>query len=66
MDCRTHGAADAEHVWRDTIKNFFSLFPTQSLIWDCTTWRSTSTPISSALRDRRTYQCIVSYPAIAK
>ena len=53
MDHRTHergvGMLNTPYVKKDTIKNF-SPFPTQSLIWDCTTWRSTSTPICSALR----------------
>ena len=56
MDCRTHergvGMLNTPYVKKDTIKNFF---PVPNAVFDLL-----------RIEDRRTYQCIVSYPTIAR
>ena len=69
MDCRTHergvGMLNTPYVKKDTIKNFF---PVPNAVFDLGLHHMEISIYAYLLRieDRRTYQCIVSYPTIAK
>ena len=69
MDCRTHergvGMLNTPYVKKDTIKNFF---PVPNAVFDLGLHHMEINIYAYLLRieDRRTYQCIVSYPAIAR
>ena len=69
MDCRTHergvGMLNTPYVKKDTIKNFF---PVPNAVFDLGLHHMEINIYAYLLRieDRRTYQCIVSYPTIAK
>lgn len=69
MDCRTHergiGILNTPYVKKDTIKNFF---PVPNAAFDLGLHHMEISIYAYLLRieDRRTYQCIVSYPTIAK
>lgn len=65
MDCRTHergvGMLNTPYVKKDTIKNFF---PVPNAVFDLGLHHMEISIYAYLLRieDRRTYQCIVSYP----
>ena len=69
MDCRTHergvGMLNTPYVKKDTIKNFF---PVPNAVFDLGLHHMEISIYAYLLRieDRRTYQCIVSYPTIAR
>ena len=69
MDHRAHergvGMLNTPYVKKDTIKNFF---PVPNAVFDLGLHHMEINIYAYLLRieDRRTYQCIVSYPAIAK
>ena len=69
MDCRTHergvGMLNTPYVKKDTIKNFF---PVPNAVFDLGLHHMEINIYAYLLRieDRRTYQCIVSYPTIAR
>ena len=69
MDHRTHergiGMLNTPYVKKDTIKNFF---PVPNAVFDLGLHHMEISIYAYLLRieDRRTYQCIVSYPTIAK
>ena len=69
MDCRTHergvGMLNTPYVEKDTIKNFS---PVPNAVFDLGLHHMEINIYAYLLRieDRRTYQCIVSYPAIAR
>lgn len=69
MDHRTHergiGMLNTPYVKKDTIKNFF---PVPNAVFDLGLHHMEINIYAYLLRieDRRTYQCIVSYPAIAR
>ena len=69
MDHRTHergvGMLNTPYVKKDTIKNFF---PVPNAVFDLGLHHMEINIYAYLLRieDRRTYQCIVSYPTIAK
>ena len=69
MDCRTHergiGMLNTPYVKKDTIKNFF---PVPNAVFDLGLHHMEINIYAYLLRieDRRTYQCLVSYPTIAK
>ena len=69
MDRRTHergiGMLNTPYVKKDTIKNFF---PVPNAVFDLGLHHMEINIYAYLLRieDRRTYQCIVSYPTIAK
>lgn len=69
MDCRTHergvGMLNTPYVKKDTIKNFF---PVPNAVFDLGLHHMEINIYAYLLRieDRRTYQCLVSYPTIAR
>ncbi len=69
MDCRTHergvGMLNTPYVKKDTIKNFF---PVPNAAFDLGLHHMEISIYAYLLRieDRRTYQCLVSYPTIAR
>ena len=69
MDCRTHergvGMLNTPYVKKDTIKNYF---PVPNAVFDLGLHHMEISIYAYLLRieNRRTYQCIVSYPTIAK
>ena len=69
MDCRTHergvGMLNTPYVKKDTIKNYF---PVPNAVFDLGLHHMEISIYAYLLRieDRRTYQCIASYPTIAK
>ena len=69
MDCRTHergvGMLNTPYVKKDTIKNYF---PLPNAIFDLGLHHMEINIYAYLLRieDRRTYQCLVSYPTIAR
>lgn len=69
MDCRTHergvGMLNTPYVEKDTIKNFF---PVPNAVFDLRLHHMEINIYAYLLRieDRRTYQCLVSYPTIAR
>ena len=69
MDHRTHergvGMLNTPYVKKDTIKNFF---PVPNAVFDLGLHHMEISIYAYLLRieDRRTYQCIASYPTIAK
>ena len=69
MNCRTHergvGMLNMPYVKKDTIKNFF---PVPNAVFDLGLHHMEINIYAYLLRieDRRTYQCLVSYPTIAK
>ena len=69
MDHRTHergvGMLNTPYVKKDTIKNFF---PVPNAVFDLGLHHMEINIYAYLLRieDRRTYQCIVSYPTIAR
>lgn len=69
MDCRTHergvGMLNTPYVKKDTTKNFF---PVPNAVFDLGLHHMEINIYAYLLRieDRRTYQCLVSYPTVAR